>query len=335
MLHLDWDGSAEAIDVETFRQKLLAPIWRAIAERNLEQQIDYLVYSCDLPTRIDFDGDAPPEIRDKLKFPSGSLTGMSYLYEVVMARQVLQYATLTPSTLEVNHYYRTSDDETPTHGFRNWYGWGPNGRLLESGGVHYRLSTMLLATGAKGNTTAEALEYLHRSAAADGTRPKGTVYYMRNSDIRSKTREPAFAGAIESLAKLGVRAEVDDGNTPTDKHDVVGLMMGIAPLFLARFQEHDFARRDLREFHQLRRRVRSGEWADAPFRVDALRGGRFERHGDRAVRHRGQISRPRDSGALRARLLAGRVVLSSAALPGAASGGRRSALPPLGPDSEG
>src|SRR5438445_12565114 len=63
--YLDWDGSLDATDIETFRQKILIPAIEAISARALSNQIDYLVYSCDFPTRIDFAADLPADQRSK------------------------------------------------------------------------------------------------------------------------------------------------------------------------------------------------------------------------------------------------------------------------------
>ncbi len=57
-----------------------------------------------------------------------------------------------------------------------------DGKLLEAGGQQYMLSTMLAATSGRGNSVAEVLSYLQRSAGADATHPDGTIYYVLNSD---------------------------------------------------------------------------------------------------------------------------------------------------------
>jgi hypothetical protein len=75
---------------------------------------------------------------------------------------------------------------------------------------------------------AEVLNYLRRSAAADGTHPKGTIYFVENSDIRSKVRQGVFPAAVRDLKKLGLGAEILEGTVPLDRSDVQGLVMGIA-----------------------------------------------------------------------------------------------------------
>jgi hypothetical protein len=77
-------------------------------------------------------------------------------------------------------------------------------------------------------TVPEAIANLERSAAADGTAPKGTIYYARNKNIRSRTRQWAFRPAVAALKELGVNAEIVDAILPQNKQDVAGCMVGYA-----------------------------------------------------------------------------------------------------------
>jgi hypothetical protein len=117
----------------------------------------------------------------------------------------------------------------PSHGFRSSYGWTREG-VAPAGtpAPHYLLSTALAVTSGRGNSVSEAVECMRRSAAADGTRPSGTIYYMRNGDIRSTTRLWAFSSAVKQLQALGVKAEIVDGVLPQKKNDVAGLQAGNA-----------------------------------------------------------------------------------------------------------
>ena len=168
----------------------------------------------------------PPEQR-KEPLLSASLTALTYLYQPVMRRSP-QYVSL-----KSNNYMRQPGapaDVGSTVGFRGWYGWGPQGQLLESGGSSYLLSTMLAVTSGRGNSIPEVIGYLNRSAAADGTQPKGTIYYLRHGDVRSTTRQGGFAAAVADLRKLGVAAEIVDATVPKDKADVQGAMLGSADI---------------------------------------------------------------------------------------------------------
>jgi len=224
---LPWAGDDEGTTLARFRQEILLPILQAIDARRLSAQIDCIVYSSGFPRRIDYVDELPSELRANDRFPSGSLTGMTMLYPLTVGGG--------PGWLdaESNDYYRPVDQAgvpTSTLGFRAWYGWGPRGELLEAGGTRYLLSVMLGVTGGRGNTVDEIRAYLRSAAAADGSRPRGTVYFMTNSDIRTSTRSNAFPGVVKALRELGVQAEVVGGTLPLRKRDVAGLMAG-SPTF--------------------------------------------------------------------------------------------------------
>ena len=220
---LSWTGSDEATTVGEFRSKLLLPILRAIEARRLSSQIDCIVYSSGFPWRIDYADELPANIRESDRFPSGSLTGMTMLYAAVLSG--------SPAWIdaESNDYFRPlREDGVPesTVGFRHWYGWGPQGELMEAGGNRYLLAAMLGVTAGRGNSLAEIVAYLRSAAAADGTKPKGTIYYVTNADIRTTTRSSAFPAAVRTLQQLGVQAEIIGGTLPVRKRDVAGLMTG-------------------------------------------------------------------------------------------------------------
>ncbi len=224
ILYLDWDGSLDAIDVDTLRQKILGPIVRAMVERGLTYQIDYIVYSADFPTRISFASDVPAEQRGKFS-TDGSLTALTYYYAWTLAGTP-NYLSLTS-----NHYLRQpgpTGEIGASRGFRGWYGWSDTGDLLEAGGNRYLLSTMLGVTSGRGNTVDEVLSYLKRSASADGTRPKGTIYFADHADVRSTTRRPGFAATAAALEKLGIPAQIIATTMPEGKRDVLGAMLGSA-----------------------------------------------------------------------------------------------------------
>jgi len=118
-------------------------------------------------------------------------------------------------------------DVQPATAFRSTRAWSQQGDLTEPhAGRRYMLSTMLAVTSGRGNAVEEVRAYLRRSASADGSRPAGTVYIMKNGNVRSRTREWAFATTVALLAQRGVRAEVRDGVLPKDRPDVAGAVVG-------------------------------------------------------------------------------------------------------------
>ena len=349
VIYLDHLPDYEQIPVAEFRTRMLGPVLAAIEQRSLSRQIDCIAWSSDLPTIIDFSKDVGDRKLPQNISPGASVTGLTYLHEFVMARD-LSYLRLDinrymrrtlpvsndPSPADADrarfmaaqslvgekkwaeaaaayeelladfpraaelHYnlacclsrlskadeavaalrravdagwsdagFAEDDDDLeplrprddfkalcaamrakkitvqPTIAFRSASAWTPNGepavdRDAASGPAketrsparepwpHYMLSTVLAVTSGRANSVAEAVSALRRSAAADGTMPTGTVYYLVNGDIRAKTRQGAFAAAVAALKELGVSAEIVTGVLPEKRPDVMGAMVGSA-----------------------------------------------------------------------------------------------------------
>ena len=120
-------------------------------------------------------------------------------------------------------------DLIPTSSFRASVGWQQGGQWVPPDkGLRYMLSTMLACTSGRGNAVAESVASIQRSVNADGSRPKGTIYFMENRDVRSTTREWAFVRAAEKLRDIGVWASVETGVLPRNKRDVAGVTIGTA-----------------------------------------------------------------------------------------------------------
>lgn len=229
VVYLNGTGQ-EAISGEDFRKQMLGPILQAAEARGLLTQIDAIIYSSDFPYIVDTTADYP----QITKFPQGfspqlSLNSATFLWNMVGAKapQVLE--------LNANQYMRAFTNnmqklsrkgDPPTHGFRSWYGWGQAGELREGGGQIYMLSTLLAYTGGRGNSVAEAVRYLRASASADGTFPKGTIYFTNTSDVRSTSRQDEVPAAMAELEKLGVASRVVSTPMPMQAGDVQGLMSG-------------------------------------------------------------------------------------------------------------
>lgn len=257
VFYLPWNPKEQITDIDRFREQILIPVLAEIANRGMTEQIDCVVYSADFPWGIDLEKDIQrfveqhPELlpppkhsassgnsqdqEDSLRrrwprplTPRGSINGLTYLYPGVLARRPDYYMSLRS-----NQYTRRAIPEqkdTPTLGFSSQHQFGPHGELVAKG-ERYLLSMVLGVVAdedTRGNTLREILEYLSRSAAADGSFPKGTIYFVQNGDIRSRTRDAAFPDVVESLRNLGVRAEIVHGTMPQNKSDCQGVMMGTA-----------------------------------------------------------------------------------------------------------
>jgi len=97
---LDTVPSLDDIPVEQFRTTILFPALKALDDRGLSRQIDYLIYSSDFPTGIDVRSDLGKLPVPKVLTPVGSLTGLTYLSRRVLAHDP-NYLSL-----QSNHYFR-------------------------------------------------------------------------------------------------------------------------------------------------------------------------------------------------------------------------------------
>lgn len=257
MLFIPWDTKKQTANVDTFRKRILLPVLQAIKDQHLADQIDYVIYSSDFPWGISLKSDvskfaeemeraAPPPDKEepeksedkqdekkpppKPKWPKqltpvGSLNGLTYLWQPVLAGVPAYFYP------QSNRYMRrpaTAQSDSPTIGFRSNRLFNRQGEVVRSGGQRYFLSTMLGVTAGRGNSVDEVLHYLRRSAEADGTHPKGTIYFAENGNIRSKVRAGLFSSAVRELNELGVTAEIIKGTIPSKKDDVQGVVMGTA-----------------------------------------------------------------------------------------------------------
>lgn len=220
--YLDWPYDNERVDAETLRSKLLKPILEEIGRRGVADHIDYVVYSTDFPWAVDCSAETKGTQLSQYLSPIASLNGVTFLYQDFLNKR---YELLL---LDANRYYRPVPRVGPpaSQGFHGWYGWAKDGQLLEAGGEHYLLSMMLGVTTGRGMAVADVVRNLQRSVGADFTRPAGTVYYARNSDVRSTTRDGQYQTAVDALKTLGVEGEIVDAVLPQGKADVMGAMIG-------------------------------------------------------------------------------------------------------------
>ena len=226
VFYVAWKWKQARVSSELIREKLLRPALEEINRRGLGGQIDYLVYSCDFPWRISFVGDFPEEKFPPQVSPHASLTGATYLSSLVMGKRK-EVMSLT------NNFYFSprKNNVTITRGFKSSYYWSPQGlRATRESGIPYLLSTMLGVTYGRGNSVDEIVRYLKLAAKADGTRPKGTVYYVKNDSARSKPRHNDYPAAVAELKLSGVHAAIEEGTFIRNKTQVIGVTCG-APRF--------------------------------------------------------------------------------------------------------
>jgi tetratricopeptide (TPR) repeat protein len=127
----------------------------------------------------------------------------------------------------------------PARGFSSRWAWtgavDPVREPAAGSKDRYLLSTSLAYTGPFGNSVPEALSSLAAAIGSDGTNPDGTFYFLVNDDVRARTREPRFEGAVSALRAMGRKAQVlrkgeadQTGVLPVCKTDVLGAVIGSA-----------------------------------------------------------------------------------------------------------
>ena len=239
VFYIDWPDPPFDINSHEFRDRILGPTLKEIERRQLTKQIDYIVYSSGFPYRVNF----TPELKDAVSdHPWASITSLTYLHEYTMQENIrellLEPKNAKRPAIHANAYARDLVDGgsvSRSRGFRARYGIDLLGNRVKkgAGGKHYYLSTMLAHTrGVENNTLLEVMKYLKNGVKADGTNPKGTIYFVKNSNIRSSVRHDNFEAMVAELSKLGVEAEVIEGpggekeSLPVNKNDVQGAMVG-------------------------------------------------------------------------------------------------------------
>lgn len=197
-----------AIEVspEQFKQLIWDPAFKILRERGLEEQILAWAYSVDFPIRITTD-------------PALSIQGMTFLRNRVPPKDQIAKGLYASPLFAGPDGPRVIGFPTQTlDALRTWQG------------KNMPLPSMMLGfAGPRGNTCDEIMASLRRGAQADGSRPDGTVYFVTNSDVRSRCREWEIAPAVRELREQGVSAVVTNV-FPDDAANILGVMMGAADI---------------------------------------------------------------------------------------------------------
>ena len=130
----------------------------------------------------------------------------------------------------VNQMEDLPDGLTTTRSFSGQNYWAKNGWVngTQDQGERYLLSSVLAVTGKNQSTLQASLDRLKSSVAADGTAPKGNVYFADHKDPRSRTRKNQFSFAAAELKSLGRSASIGSAIYPKNDSRVIGVTMGSA-----------------------------------------------------------------------------------------------------------
>lgn len=233
IMALSWDDAKTTADWSEFYDKIFKPVQTEAKQRKCLA----VAFSSGFPISVDIsktftvDEKDMPENVKKVMVSSGSLTGMMYLGPLL---EQVGSAPWNLSVLMRNYYiYLHGIPLLPTLDEERLWKTEPFSESLLS----KHLPCVCLGVKTPAYTTDQAVENLKRSIEADGTFPQGTVYFMVNSDIRSKTRQAEFDRAVESLARIALQKKYENlqgkkesGGLPQGKTDIIGLVAGSAVL---------------------------------------------------------------------------------------------------------
>jgi len=117
---------------------------------------------------------------------------------------------------------------SPTRSFSSRHFWARNGwpNGTRSQGEKYVLSAVLAVTGKNQSTLQNSVARLESSFKADGTKPKGHVYFADHKDPRSRTRKAQFPFAVKELRSIGREASIGSDKLPKKNTRVIGATLG-------------------------------------------------------------------------------------------------------------
>jgi uncharacterized protein (TIGR03790 family) len=186
-----------------FTQWIWDPVNKVIAERGLEKEILAWVYSSGFPTTI---ASQPEMSITGLTFTRNRIPGAagvdSAVYTSPLFRGPERKGGPTKPTASLDKMKVELDDKMPLPAMMLGYTWH------------------------RGNEPALLVNMIQRGVVADGTRPKGTVYFVFMDDIRFETRLWQMLEARNELKSMGVAAEISNRMPDRATDRISGLMTG-------------------------------------------------------------------------------------------------------------
>ncbi|MFP6906715.1 MAG: TIGR03790 family protein [Verrucomicrobiota bacterium] len=186
-----------------FTQWIWDPVNKVIAERGLEKEILAWVYSSGFPTTI---ASQPEMSITGLTFTRNRIPGAvgvdSAVYTSPLFRGPERKGGPTKPTASLDKMKVELDDKMPLPAMMLGYTWH------------------------RGNEPALLVNMIQRGVMADGTRPKGTVYFVFMDDIRFETRLWQMLEARNELKSMGIAAEISNRMPDRATDRISGLMTG-------------------------------------------------------------------------------------------------------------
>lgn len=126
----------------------------------------------------------------------------------------------------LNRYFGADDEAIAFDSSIAWFGGLPS---TQPSAERYFVAAMLGYTGARGNTVAEIIDTIDRSAAIDGSAPNGTFYFFQTTDpARSTPRHGWFPAVTAAILLFGGMAQHLYADMPSGQTDCQGIMTGLA-----------------------------------------------------------------------------------------------------------
>jgi uncharacterized protein (TIGR03790 family) len=197
-------STGASMSVAAFNAQIFEPALAESKRRGVAAHVQAWVYAPGFPWRIDGN-------------PALSLTGLTFLRGMLPTGNAWTGGDwLSPYFAGPQSPAERGFDSRSFDVLSDWMG-----------SEHPLPGWVLAHTGGRGLTVEEAGAMLVRGIDSDATRPDGFFCYITNSDVRTRTREWQFRGAVEELADMGFSAVVTN-RLPAGIRPVAGLLMGSA-----------------------------------------------------------------------------------------------------------
>jgi uncharacterized protein (TIGR03790 family) len=209
--------SPGAANYQSFVDFNLAALRALVAQRGVADQADYILLMPGAPFYISAGGYVSDSCSPVNRF---SISG-AYTTAFVSGDVLAGVASSFP-----NRYSRNIFDPARFDSQTAWFNGAPSS---DPNAKRYYIGAMLGYTGERGNTLEQVLANVDRSVEADWTRPEGTFYFMKTTDIaRSGPRHNTFPAVVTRILSDGGNAVMEERWLPQSRFDCLSILTGLA-----------------------------------------------------------------------------------------------------------
>jgi hypothetical protein len=223
--------SSAASDYPAFVAGPQAAFVGTLTARGNLDRADYVILA---PTST-FYINAPGLVTDSCSAVSRFSISSAYtLSQITSDIFFIQNGVVNPAgadSTEPNRYFATTDAVVA---FSSQSSYNNGSVNVSAAARRYRIGALLGYTGERGNTAGEIIAMIDRSAAADGTRPAGTFYFMSNTgDTARNIRSGQLSAAAASINTRGGTASALTGVLPpAGTSNALGILTGVSTFSL-------------------------------------------------------------------------------------------------------